>query len=461
MIEWVNVNSLTPAPYNPRRITAEQSAALADSLRELGCILPPIVNRGNRVIIAGHQRTKAAKAAGIESVPCFFVEGISTADEMTFNQLHNGTDQSRNAATLLSGAQDGFSEMAASDFRVDYAPGTSVKEVCKLILRYGNVFCAVVCGRRVFIGAPYIKACQNLRLKVNVSAIPAAKMSVAEKYLTQGYGEYSYDSLPKETYVQGLAQLFRHTEKTEGQKQWASMTYERLALPYISARPTPPSVLDFGCGRGAYITALARRIPHALGVEFYNNNRKAIDIAKGNRQIDALCRHLERHGRFDVVICDSVLNSVDSMDAELSVLGCLNALCRQDGRIFCSGRSLVDVKRRMQAKVSADNSDKRMISFLDSDNFTAILRAGHWYYQHYHDRASLARSLSTVGLEIEKWFDDGMVFRAAVKKARELTKDELTKYVGFEFSLPLPGGRRYRRAQDVLFSLSKGGFSAE
>lgn len=64
MIEYVDINSIKPAPYNPRRITDEQFENLKGSIRSIGCVVPILINNENNVIIAGHQRTKAMKACG-------------------------------------------------------------------------------------------------------------------------------------------------------------------------------------------------------------------------------------------------------------------------------------------------------------------------------------------------------------------------------------------------------------
>lgn len=81
MIEYVDVNKITPAPYNPRRISAEQFSELQKSIREIGFVVPILINRKSNIIIAGHQRSKSAKAVGIKEVPAIFVDSLVVGDE--------------------------------------------------------------------------------------------------------------------------------------------------------------------------------------------------------------------------------------------------------------------------------------------------------------------------------------------------------------------------------------------
>ena len=71
-IDYVSVDSIKGADYNPRKIADDKIDELAKSIKDLGFILPILVNKSNNIIIAGHQRTKTARKIGIEKVPAFF-----------------------------------------------------------------------------------------------------------------------------------------------------------------------------------------------------------------------------------------------------------------------------------------------------------------------------------------------------------------------------------------------------
>jgi len=91
-MQYINISDIKPASYNPRKISQQQFNKLQESIKNIGFVMPILVNKSNMTIIAGHQRTKAAKAIGVEQVPVFFCNNINQADEIKFNQIHNGKD---------------------------------------------------------------------------------------------------------------------------------------------------------------------------------------------------------------------------------------------------------------------------------------------------------------------------------------------------------------------------------
>ena len=75
-IEMVAVDKITPYPKNTRTHPKEQIDALMDSIRENG-FTAPILLDPKKVIIAGHGRLEAAKALGMQEVPCVIVKGLA------------------------------------------------------------------------------------------------------------------------------------------------------------------------------------------------------------------------------------------------------------------------------------------------------------------------------------------------------------------------------------------------
>lgn len=451
-IEVVNISDIRPADYNPRRIDAEQFENLKQSLQTVGFVIPVLVNRANNVIIAGHQRTKAAKAIGIERVPAIKIDNVAFGDEIKFNQMHNGVDvQQGYTATIKDSAHLPFREFLLVDnkrFIVNKSGPEFVKEMCRLMLRYGNVFTCVICAGKTLIGANYIKACQALNMQVNAYRLPDEMFDTAKMFLEGKYGVYSYDDIQRNTYVQGLAQMFRRVEKTdEVKKENHSTLYKNLVLPFLATTEGVASVLDFGCGKGAYIDYLKKSY-QAVGVEFYNNNGKSINATKGNQQIDGLIQYLQDRRHFDVVVCDSVLNSVDSVKAELSVVTCCNLFC--SGKLFISGRPYDEITNKV-FYAKSKNTTKRYIEFLDADKFTANYRKGNWYFQHYHMPEDVEKLMERCGFRIDKmtWCKYGSSWQVEATKVRDLTEQEYIAAVDFEFNLPLPGGKSYGRQDDV------------
>ena len=72
----MKISDLTPASYNPRKMTEADKRGIAASLKKFGFVDPVIVNQHPdrlNVIVGGHQRTIVAKDLGYEDVPCVFV----------------------------------------------------------------------------------------------------------------------------------------------------------------------------------------------------------------------------------------------------------------------------------------------------------------------------------------------------------------------------------------------------
>lgn len=87
-VEYVSVDTLVPADYNPRRITAADRKDIKASLEKFGFAEPIIVNKNPdrlNVIVGGHQRVTVAKEElGYTEVPCVFVN-LSLKEEKELN----------------------------------------------------------------------------------------------------------------------------------------------------------------------------------------------------------------------------------------------------------------------------------------------------------------------------------------------------------------------------------------
>ncbi len=78
------VEDLTPAPYNPRRITPDNFAGLKNSIEKFGLVQDPILNVRTGHIVGGHQRIAAIKELGLHKVRVLEVD-LSEAEEMALN----------------------------------------------------------------------------------------------------------------------------------------------------------------------------------------------------------------------------------------------------------------------------------------------------------------------------------------------------------------------------------------
>src|ERR1035437_11186803 len=91
------------APYNPRRIDADQLAALGRSLRTFGAVEPVVANRRYGRIVGGHQRVEAAEAEGIETLPVVWVDLDETGEKqlnLALNRISGEWDEPALARVL-------------------------------------------------------------------------------------------------------------------------------------------------------------------------------------------------------------------------------------------------------------------------------------------------------------------------------------------------------------------------
>lgn len=448
-----SADRLRPATYNPRAITADALETLKRSITELGFCKPIIATRDG-LLIAGHQRTRAATALGLTSLPVWVIDSCKGADEVRFNQLHNGTDLDEidHPVTVPASPGLGFGDVASDDIQGNMrARGAPLRsEICQLLIAYGNWGCAVATqSGEVVSGPQYALACRVLGLPARVFRIPDAKRAFALECFGHRYGEFSYDHLPRKGYLQALAQPYRLREQitpgNKGGNSSPSVLYG-IAGPHLSKSLR---VLDFGCGQGDMLRHYRAQGFKIWGFEPFFRTGGDIDIAMVRVMADSVLAEVRRAGLFDVVICDSVINSVDSVQAEADVMTTVSAFCRPGGLVFYSGRS----KTVSREKDTTHRTYRRAIEFFDANGFSALYRAGGWFYQKFHDREG-ATKLGTdyIGDEVTmKW--GTTLWRAFARKTRTLSWSDVQPALAREFDLPLPKGKRIGRADEAVETL--------
>ncbi len=86
-IEYLDVNDITPYPYNPRD-NERAIPAVAASIKSFGFLIPCVVDVNN-VLVAGHTRTEAAKLLGLTEVPCIRAAGLTQDQINAFRLIDN------------------------------------------------------------------------------------------------------------------------------------------------------------------------------------------------------------------------------------------------------------------------------------------------------------------------------------------------------------------------------------
>lgn len=444
-MEYVTIDNIKPADYNPRLLTEDAKVNLKGSLSDLGFILPIIVNKTNNTIIAGHQRTKCASEIGITKFPCYYVnDKISIVDEVKFNQYHNGTEGEPNECGYLNkDIEDGFYDsVPLKFFTINGFKAMQMETIARQILKFGNVFCAIVVGRKVLLGNSYLAACRLLNIGCNISKIGAEKEALFNKWFSKQYGVFNYDKIKRKDYIQGLAQLDRSENSNY------SFLYRTLILPYVKDKKSH-SLLDFGCGKGFFKNLLIKNgHKQIVGVEFFNHNEKYISTSRGHKMIDSLFEHVRNNGLFDIVVCDSVINSVNSEKALTSVLDCLNIFTKMGGTIFFSGRRMEYEINNENIKVCA--STRELYNFYDKDGFIAFLREGVWFFQLFLKDSDVDKICNDRGWEVIKRVKNSSGFYLQVKKTKNFSRERNVSALRYEFNLSLPNNQSYKRDDEAV-----------
>lgn len=81
--ELVKIDELVPYARNAKKHSKEQIKKIRASLREFGFVSPVLIDREKNVL-AGHGRIEAAKAEGMNEVPCVFAEGLTEAQRRAY-----------------------------------------------------------------------------------------------------------------------------------------------------------------------------------------------------------------------------------------------------------------------------------------------------------------------------------------------------------------------------------------
>lgn len=91
-ITYVRVEDLIPYANNPRN-NDETVQTLANSMRDFGTKVPPVITRDG-VIITGHTRLKAAIALGKQALPCIIADDLDDARAKMFRLADNKIQES-------------------------------------------------------------------------------------------------------------------------------------------------------------------------------------------------------------------------------------------------------------------------------------------------------------------------------------------------------------------------------
>lgn len=454
-----SVENLRPAEYNPRAITPEALKNLQKSIHLFG-FCKPVIFRDGDLLLAGHQRIKASKSLHVETVPAFLVEApVSNDDEARFNQLHNGTDLESIESVVSMGAATPDKlrvftmeppGSVVGDFRSQQANLRQL--ITRLLTQYGNWGGVVATMSGRVVSSPhYALACSQIGMPVRTYRIEDALEVEARKLFTYQYGSFCYDHLPRHTYVQSLAQPYRLRNGQEKDKY--SDTYDVAVMPGWQPKER---LLDFGCGQADYLRMFQKNGRLACGLEFFHRDKARIDERTVYHMIQDTLSKWSTRGGFDLVVCDSVLNSIDSDQAENDVVICCQAMAKPNGRVYFSGRSREHYDQTNRATKSGFKSGTaRTVEFLDEKGYTAYKRGEGWMFQKFHSIPQLKALFARHNVTIEALTVDGHKWLVSGRRGADLPDDVVRGALSREFNLPWPGGKSVNRHNEALAAWEK------
>lgn len=455
----VPVSKLLPATYNPRRIDEPSLAKLDQSIDLFGFAKPVIVT-SKYLLLAGHQRSKIAARRKMDVVPGFEIErDVPPEDEAFFNRLHNGTDLDAidSPVTLPPAGDDSvfkFSIVApqavSGNHRAQYA--SLRKTIARMLMQYGNWGCSIATqSGKVLSSQHYALACVQIGMPVRVYRIPDALEEQALDFFGTQYGRFSYEHLPKATYAQAMAQppRLRTNGVTSG-----SRIYEKCIAPDW---PAKDRLLDFGCGQADYVRKYQSEGRLIQGIEFFMQRIVGrLEVRAIHQMIDQALFSWETRGPYDIVVCDSVINSVDSLQAEDDVITCCLAMAKVGARMYFSTRSREQLETSIRCtKAGEKNAKKRTVEFLDENGFTAKQRGDVWFYQKFHTKEQASELFSRYPISALAIKRDGLSWQISFRKAGELPDAQVKAALAREFDLPWPNGQRVGKAEAALAAWEK------
>ena len=425
-------------------------------MRRFGVVKPLIAN-ADGTIIAGHQRFEQMKALGRKFAPVYLVDGLTLTDEARFNQMHNLTDDTPGLwATVPPGRRTGrFEEVSPSAITGSFRGPDAITRatIGDLICRYGNWGSAVALSNgEVIHGINYALTCAIIGIPCRVYRVPDA----ARKWLGRPYGSFSFARLAGETWRQGVCQRPR---LSRGKKRRCfSRLYEAHVLPALKKSER---VLDFGAGHADYAKMLRRQGYRVSWIEFFPDDDIggiAIDFKAARFWCRQALEDWAQHGPFDVVVCDSVLNSVDGIQAERDVMTVVNALCRPGGRIHISGRRKERLASLSRGTLQSNTDLRFGMGALDANGMMATYRGDldasetAWTFQKFHSKAeAVALAEDFIG-PVERFTHSSTSWQITARKTLFLPPVGIEAALRREFDLPLPGGKRFGQANAAVMA---------
>ena len=445
-IKDYDIDKVTPADYNPRKINSGAFEKLKESLNKFGVCKAIIANQDG-TIVAGHQRTKAMKAIGIKKVPIFILSSnVSLQDEIKFNLMHNSIE-TETCETFILNAKDldyGYSVVDYKSIQiVKKGKGNYIKEICRLLTKYGEYGSIIIDELgNVIHNSDYAYCSKLLGKQLVVYKMRNQEAKEFLEYMKIDYGRYDYESLGIKPYVQTHCQMNRNGDSIK------STLYENYVIP--NYKDKSKRLCDFGAGKMYYMNMLKNLGYDAHGYEpfFKSEGSEKLNISDVVGFIKDLNKDISRNGLYDIVVLDSVINSITSNDYQDWVLTTCNALLDENGTFYMGTRNKGILEKRENMEKTTDGV--RYLEFLDNEDFSATFRKGVWTLQKFHTKESLEELLLNYFEDVTVIDKGKTQIWAICKKPRKLGFDKYKKALDEEFNLEYPNNYHHNQHEALV-----------
>lgn len=458
-VEDMDIDLLEGADYNPRLLTDDKKEKLIKSIKEIGFLFPVICCKRNLddekyILLAGHQRTKALKAMGINKVPCIIIRTrLNHFKERLINQYHNEIENHDFDCKIKlefdCDLVDGIQMIPNNRVKIlSYEqPNTlsvRLNQLIELMLGIGN-FNTTIIGKNhdgqfeVLFGQEYILACNAIGFNYRVSYISNPDITdKARVYLVDKYGKNNFaDFMGKNVYIQSNAQPQRGVKHE-------SHSFSQFYSTFSDDDLQDKRFLDLFSGKGVESDKIKKKKKGILKdmnrIELFHCAKRfnlSLKITRFfiQQTINSIDKDLLSggNGLFDFVICDSVINSVDSLQAEKDVINCCISFLKPNGYLIMSGRLYEQITNNYTAR-----SAQKLFP-LDDEGFSFGDYHGKWFCQRFHrDKEHFLEVIykNTNQLSEVAWDDKSGHFSMIFKRTKTNFTPAMQESIKREFDLP-------------------------
>lgn len=499
MIKLVDIKSVKPSAYNPRKADPERLKLTELSLLKLGFVLPIYADK-NGEILSGHQRHYVCKKLGVKQVPVFYVESMELEKRKSLNILFNRAtnDFSRDDTCTtvteklkqLNSIKIGKKIKDIKPDRPDFYPCMDVKNIktSKIIQANKgkwNPYCrnlaASLFSKKIFMP---IVALPDLSIINGIGRLEIAAEkkfdTVPVVFIPQNKGEFAkamLNLLSMDFDIHNkYADLLRYNSFRRAFTNRAGLgvglfigAFGKIRSKDFEFNSTERinkwkayygnKVLDFGAGHLKDTQILSDIGADVTPFEPYK-------ITKGTNVIDKeeslflsreFLKRVASGYEWDSIFISSVLNSVPFFEDRKHIVRILAACSSSRTRVHIWAMSINHKSHYSIETQPLSNTDTRAIRFrLDYEPH--IILGGFSdkpKVQKYHTPAEI-RELFEIGFESVKTkiIDDSIL---AIASGPKINKSDLTAAIEFEFDLPYPDGSKMNLADEALKAFRKRG----